>query len=78
MGGKKKGVPEDEYEALRERLLTALRRNPGDTRSLTRLAGSLARMEVMLKRMSPRKREELAENLGAILERFGDLIAPPD
>ena len=23
------------------------------------------------------KREELAENLGALLERFGNLIAPP-
>jgi len=28
--------------------------------------------------MSPHKREELAENLGALLERFGNLIAPPD
>ena len=78
MGGEEKNGPGDEYEALRAELLKGLRRHPADVRRLIRSAEGLSRMEVALKRMSPRKREELAENLGAILARFGDLIAPPD
>ncbi len=70
--------PADEYEALRAELLKGLRRQPGDTRALMRIAGTLSRMEVAMRRMSPGKREELAESLGALLERYGDLIAPPD
>ena len=78
MGGGEKRGPADEYEALRARLLTALRRQPGDTRALMRAASALSRMAAGEGRMSARKREELAENLGRILSRFGDLIVPPD
>jgi len=42
------------------------------------VATALSRIAGEQRRMSPAKREELAENLGALLERFGDLIAPPD
>ena len=78
MGGEEKSGPEDEYEALRLEFLKGLRRQPGDTRALMRVATALSRMAAEQRRMSPAKREELAESLGALLERFGDLIAPPD
>jgi hypothetical protein len=35
-------------------------------------------MEVALKRMSPKKREELTVNLERVLSRFRDVIKPPD
>ena len=75
MGGEESG-PADEYEALRARLLTALRRQPGDTRVVLRLAGELCRMEVAQKRMSPRKREELVENYMAALNSVRDQLFP--
>jgi hypothetical protein len=78
MGGGGKSGPADEFEALRARLLTALRRNPGDTRALMRAAMVLSRMAAAEHRLSPRKREELSANLGAVLSRYRDLIAPAD
>jgi hypothetical protein len=83
LGGRKKSGPaergpEDEYEVLRARLLKALRRNPGDTRALMRLAGSLSRIATAEGRKSAKKREELSANLERVLSRFGDLIVPPD
>jgi hypothetical protein len=70
--------PEDEYEALRGQLLVGLRRNPADRRLLLRHAEALARMEVALKRLSPKKREELTVNLERVLSRFKDVIKPSD
>jgi hypothetical protein len=70
--------PADEYEALRERLLTALRRNPGDMRALMRLAATLSRMASSEGRVSGRKARDLAERFRAVLESVGDQILPPD
>jgi hypothetical protein len=78
LGGEEKRGPADEFEALRARLLTALRRHPGDTRALMRVASALARMAAAEQRMSPRKREELSANLREVLGRFGDIIRPED
>jgi hypothetical protein len=78
LGGEEKSGPADEFEALRLEFLKGLRRQPGDTRALMRVATALSRMAAEQRRMSPEKKEELAESLGALLERFGDLIAPPD
>ena len=58
--------------------MKGLRRQPADVRRLIRSAEGFSRMAAAERKLSPRKREELAENLGAILARFGDLIAPPD
>ena len=76
MRGEEKRGPGDEYEVLRARLVTALRRHPGDTRALMRAAMSLARMAAAERRLSGRKREELSANLEAVLGRFGDIIRP--
>jgi hypothetical protein len=72
------GEDADEIDVLRRRLRKGLRRQPGEVRELLRQAESLSRITAAENRMSPHKREELAENLGALLERFGDLVAPPD
>jgi len=78
LGGEEKSGPADEFEALRLELLKGLRRRPGDTRVLMRVATALSRMAAEQRRMSPAKKAEPVESLGALLERFGDLIAPPD
>jgi hypothetical protein len=70
--------PGDEYEALRADLVTGLRRQPADKRSLLRHAEVLSRMMTSEGRMSAKKREELSANLERVLSRFGDLIVPPD
>jgi hypothetical protein len=70
--------PADEYEALRARFLTALRRRPGDTRSLLRTASELSRIMAAQHRMSPKASKDLGENLARVLNRFGDLILPAD
>ena len=78
MGRKEESGPADEYEALRARLLAALRRHPGDTRALTRLAASLARIAAAERRLSPRKQENLAQSFRAVFASLGDEILPPD
>ncbi len=71
-------APADEFEALRMQLLTALRRQPGETKALMRNLVELSRLEASTGRVSATKRERLAANLEAVLSRFGDLIVPPD
>ena len=63
-----KKLPADEIEALRAILFAELRRRPGDTASLTRRAEALARIMATAKRLSPRKRIELEENLKIVLQ----------
>jgi hypothetical protein len=76
--GEDRRGPADEYEALQARLFTALRRHPGDTRVLLQIAGALSRMTVAEGRLSPKKKQQLSDNLAAVLERFGDIILPED
>jgi len=70
--------PEDEYEALRADLLIQMRRRPADRGSLLRHAESLSRIMAAQHRMSPKPTKDLSDNLAAVLNRFGDLIVPPD
>jgi len=69
--------PADEFEALRARLLTRMRRQPGDMRALMRSAEGLSRMAAAEKRLSPKRKGELSAGfqrlLGTLLE-----ILPPD
>jgi hypothetical protein len=78
LGGEQPTGPADEYEVLRARLLAALRRHPGDTRALMRLAASLARIAAAEHRMSPRKGKDLAKSFQAVFDSLGDQILPPD
>ena len=68
--------PEDEYEALRERLLARLRRQPADKRSLFRIARALSRIMAAERRISPPKGEELAERFRAVFESVRDQLFP--
>ncbi|HEV8573677.1 MAG TPA: hypothetical protein VGR43_03115, partial [Dehalococcoidia bacterium] len=68
--------PTDEYEALRAQLLAAIRRNPGDRRTLLREATALTRIMVAEHRLSPKRMNDLSDNLAAILDRFRDIIMP--
>jgi len=68
----------DEHEALRRRLLKALRRQPGDVRDLMRHAESLSRMAATEHRMSPKKTKDLTANFRAVFESLGDHILPAD
>ncbi len=76
MVGEEKSGPADEYEAFRARLLTAMRRQPGDTRSLMRMYEGLSRMMVAQERPNPRKVRELSANLRVALDQLGDSILP--
>ena len=68
----------EEIAVLRVRLKTALKERPEDYALLVRGIGILTRAVATQYRLSPRASKDLAENLGEILGRFGDLIAPGD
>jgi hypothetical protein len=70
----------DEHDALREYLVRAMRRQPGDTRALMRLAVSLSRMGAAERRMSRGKQKGLFARYAAMLAGFEHQLAvrPPE
>jgi hypothetical protein len=76
LGGGEKSGPADEYDALRARLLKLLRRSPGDTRALTRIAGELSRIMAAEHGMSPRRAKDLAERFSAAMESVEKQLFP--
>ena len=70
--------PADEFEALRARLLTALRRHPGDTRALMRAASALSRMAAAEHRLSPKKAKDPAESFSAAYESVREQLGLPE
>jgi hypothetical protein len=60
------------------RLKTALKEHPEDYALLVRGIGLLVKAVAAQYRLSPRASKDLADNLGVILNRFGDLILPAD
>jgi hypothetical protein len=71
------GLDED-IAVLRVRLKTALRERPEDYALLVRGVSTLVRAVAAQYRLSPRASRDLADNLAAVLNRFGDLIVPAD
>jgi hypothetical protein len=69
---------DEEIAALRVRLKTALKERPEDYALLVRGVGMLTRAVATQYRLSPRASKDLADNLAAVLNRFGDLIVPAD
>ena len=79
MGGGEKTGPRDELEALRADLLAKIRRQPADTRTLTRGAEALTRMRASERRLSLARGEELRKNISNVMDYFDDIrILPPD
>jgi hypothetical protein len=70
--------PVDQMDAISAKLLDSLGKQPGDTPLLIRSAETLAKVAVARHRISPRPSRDLSENLARVLNRFGDLIVPPD
>jgi hypothetical protein len=69
---------DEEIAVLRVRLKTALKEHPEDYALLVRGIGLLVKAVAAQYRLSPRASKDLADNLGVILNRFGDLILPAD
>jgi hypothetical protein len=69
---------DDEIAVLRVRLKTALNERPEDYALLVRGIGMLTKAVATQYRLSPRASKDLADNLAAVLNRFGDLIVPAD
>ena len=63
---------------LRVRLKTALKERPEDYALLVRGIGMLTREVATQYRLSPRASKDLADSLGDLLGRFGDLVAPSE
>ncbi len=69
---------DEEIAVLRVRLKTALRERPKDYALLVRGIGMLTRAVATQYRLTPRASQVLADSLGDLLTRFGDLVAPAD
>jgi hypothetical protein len=69
---------DQEIAVLRVRLKTALDEHPEDHALLVRGMGLLVKAVSAQYRLSPRASKDLADNLGVILNRFGDLVLPAD
>jgi len=77
VAGEAQGGPADEFEALRARLLTRMRRQPGDMRALMRSAEGLSRMAAAERRLSPKRKGELSAGFRKVLNSIPGIL-PPD
>ena len=66
------GWPEDEIDALRSRLVVAMRRQPGDVRGLMRAADALWRLEAAAKRPDRDKEHEKGRAMLRLLNSLND------
>lgn len=64
----------DELEALRQRLLARMRRQPADMGALMRSAEGLSRMAAAEGRLSGKRRRELAASIEAVLAQFAEIL----
>ena len=69
---------DEEIAVLRVRLKTALKERPEDYALLVGGIGMLTRAVATQYRLSPRASKDLADSLGDLLGRFGDLVAPSE
>jgi hypothetical protein len=68
----------DEIAVLRVRLKTALGERPEDLKLLVRGVEILVRAVATQYRLSPKARQDLAENFAAALNSLGDQLLPAD
>ena len=69
---------EHEIALLRVRLKAAINDRPEDLKLLTHGVQTLVRAVAVQYRLSPKARKDLADNLAAVLNSFGDQILPAD
>jgi hypothetical protein len=69
---------EEEIAILRVRIKEASDAHPGDLRLLTHGISVLARTLAVQYRLSPKARNDLADNLAAALNSLGDQLLPAD
>lgn len=69
---------EHEIALLRVRLKAAINGRPEDLKLLTHGVQTLVRAVAVQYRLSPKARKDLADNLAAVLNSFGDQILPAD
>jgi hypothetical protein len=69
---------EQEIALLRVRLKAAFEEEKPDLRLLTKVMNTLVRAVATQYRLSPKARQDLADNLSAILNSLGDQLLPAD